>query len=76
MAVIDNSLVPSYAIPGIEHRTVAGPKDKLRSMENQVHQIINTGSEPMHLVAALGMVPVIVETAHGERVALPWDQPA
>jgi mannose-6-phosphate isomerase-like protein (cupin superfamily) len=42
---------------------------------NVVHQITNTGKEPMHLIGALGMAPVRVYTAEGERLPLPWDAP-
>lgn len=125
MSVIDNSAVPAYQIPGIEHRTVAGPKENMRQMEmwmqtiapggatpvhrhdceeaivvltgsgecvidgvctpfgpnstltflpNEVHEIRNTSTVPMNIVAALSMAPVDVETEFGQRVTLPWDQ--
>ncbi|MBV6303377.1 cupin domain-containing protein [Candidimonas humi] len=125
MPVIDINALPSFQIPGIEHKTVAGPRDHMRQMEmwmqtiepggatpvhrhdceeaivvlsgsgqcvvdgvttpfgpnctltflpNQVHQICNTGTVPMNIVAALSMAPVDVETEFGQRVTLPWDQ--
>lgn len=37
-----------------------------------VHQIINTGSEEMFLVAALGQAPVRVYTADHQPIPLPW----
>lgn len=48
MSVIDNSTVPAYQIPGIEHKTVAGPKDKMRSMEMWVQTIAPGGATPVH----------------------------
>jgi quercetin dioxygenase-like cupin family protein len=39
-----------------------------------VHQIINTGSEEMFLVAALGQAPVRVYTADRQPIPLPWQQ--
>jgi mannose-6-phosphate isomerase-like protein (cupin superfamily) len=42
---------------------------------NVVHQIINTGNEPMHLIGTLSMSPVRVYTADGDRISLPWDAP-
>ena len=113
----------SFAIPGIEHQTLAGPADGLRQLEvwsqivapggatpvhrhdceevivvlegrgryetptstedfvapavltieaNAVHQITNTGDGPMRLLAALSMAPVVVQTASGEVIPLPW----
>jgi mannose-6-phosphate isomerase-like protein (cupin superfamily) len=42
----------------------------------QVHQIINTGSVPMRLMASLSESPGRVFLPSGERLALPWEQPA
>ena len=42
---------------------------------NVIHQIINTGQEPMHLIGTLGMAPVRVYDADGQRIPLPWDAP-
>ncbi|MCC7413916.1 MAG: cupin domain-containing protein [Gammaproteobacteria bacterium] len=36
------------------------------------HQLINTGSEPLHLIAALSMAPVQVLTPDGRALPLPW----
>lgn len=52
-----------------------GPNSTLIVEPDAVHQIVNTSDEVMHLVAALGMAPVRVTTADGERMALPWDAP-
>lgn len=38
-----------------------------------VHQIVNTGPDELHLVAALGMGPVRVRTADGEPLPVPWE---
>jgi mannose-6-phosphate isomerase-like protein (cupin superfamily) len=126
MPVIVNAHLPVHALPGLEHRTVAGHAQGVHGMEvwkqtiaagaatpvhrhaceevivvlsgsgevtvegdtcafgpdttlvvpaDAVHQIVNTGAGPMLLVAALGMAPVRVRTAAGERIALPWDAP-
>lgn len=40
-----------------------------------VHQLVNTGHDEMHLVAALGMAPVLVRTAEGQPLPLPWQAP-
>ena len=40
---------------------------------NAVHQIINTGKEDLNILATLSMSPVVVETAEGARLTLPWD---
>ncbi|MGH8190270.1 MAG: cupin domain-containing protein [Rhodanobacteraceae bacterium] len=40
-----------------------------------VHQIVNTSMENMNLIAAMGASPVLVRTADGERMPLPWDRP-
>lgn len=39
---------------------------------NAVYQITNTGDGPMRLLAALSMAPVVVRTATGEVIPLPW----
>lgn len=38
-----------------------------------VHQIRNTGSDDLHILATLTMAPVAVETADGQAMPLPWD---
>lgn len=37
-----------------------------------VHQLVNSGTEEMLLIGALGMSPVNVTTAEGEPIPLPW----
>lgn len=52
-----------------------GPNTTLILEPDVVHQIVNTSSEEMRLVAALGMAPVRVRTAGGDPLPLPWDAP-
>jgi mannose-6-phosphate isomerase-like protein (cupin superfamily) len=40
-----------------------------------VHQIVNTGSAPLVLLAALGAAPVRVRTADGDPLPVPWEAP-
>lgn len=42
---------------------------------DSVHQLANTGDEPMELLAVLGMTPVTVLDAAGHLLELPWDTP-
>ena len=37
-----------------------------------VHQLVNSGTEEMFLIGALGASPVKVTTAEGELIPLPW----
>lgn len=41
---------------------------------NEVHQLVNTGPDEMELVATLGMAPVVVQTADGQTIPLPWSE--
>jgi mannose-6-phosphate isomerase-like protein (cupin superfamily) len=52
--------------------TAFGPNSTLILPHDAVHQIINTGSDDMELIAALGMAPVRVRTAEGADLPLPW----
>jgi mannose-6-phosphate isomerase-like protein (cupin superfamily) len=52
-----------------------GPNSTLIIEPDIVHQIVNTSAEELKLVAALGMAPVRVKTAEGERLPVPWDAP-
>lgn len=47
--------------------------DTLVIPRNVTHQICNTGDEGLYIMATLGMSPVLVETADGEHLPLPWD---
>jgi quercetin dioxygenase-like cupin family protein len=49
-----------------------GPNSTLHIPRNAVHQIVNTGTEEMFLVATLGQVPVKVCTADNQHLPLPW----
>ena len=126
MAIIDNTEVEIFELPGIKHQTVAGHEQGVNSMEvwlqtivpgastpvhchaceevvvilngsgdcivdgktskfgpnstliikpDIVHQIVNSSTEEIRLVAALGMAPARVKTADGEPLPVPWDAP-
>ena len=47
------------------HQTVCIPR-------NALHQIVNAGSGPLHLVAVFSKSPVDVYLPDGEPVVLPW----
>jgi len=57
-------------IAGVDHDF--GPNSTLQIPANVIHQIINTGSEELFLVAALGQAPVRVCTADDQHMPLPW----
>ena len=52
-----------------------GPNATLIIESDVVHQLVNTGDEPLELLAALGMTPVTVLDATGHLLVLPWDTP-
>jgi mannose-6-phosphate isomerase-like protein (cupin superfamily) len=123
MPVIDNQAVKNFALPGLNHRTFAGPEHGLKNLEvwgqvidagagtpvhrhaceeaivilegsgtltingeesqfgpnstliipaDTVHQIVNSGTTPMVIVAALSMAPVAVRHADNQAMLLPW----
>ena len=47
--------------------------DTLMIPPSVAHQIVNTGTTELKIMATLSMAPVRVETATGETMALPWD---
>ena len=49
-----------------------GPDSTLQIPHNAIHQIMNTGTEDMCIIAALGQAPVKVCTAENEPIPLPW----
>jgi len=55
--------------------TTFGPNTTLIVEPDVVHQIVNTSSDDMKLIAAFGMAPVRVKTAGGEALPVPWDAP-
>lgn len=55
--------------------TEFGPNTTLIVPPDVVHQLANTGSEEMFLIAALGKAPVGVCTADGQPMPLPWQAP-
>jgi len=112
-----------HALPGLEHRTIAGPEHGMRDMEvwlqtvapgsgtplhrhdceevivilsgsgtcivgvetiafsadstliiprDAVHQLVNTGDQPIRLIGVLAAAPVAVKTAEGAAIPLPW----
>jgi mannose-6-phosphate isomerase-like protein (cupin superfamily) len=123
MPVIDNQAVKNFALPGLNHRTFAGPEHGLKNLEvwgqvidagagtpvhrhaceeaivilegsgtltingeesqfgpnstliipaDAVHQIVNSGTTPMVIVAALSMAPVAVRHTDNQAMPLPW----
>jgi quercetin dioxygenase-like cupin family protein len=123
MPVVNNLTLPKFAIPGLEHQTLAGPEHGMKTLEmwmqtiapggetpvhrhaceeaivilrgsgqitiegvttsfgpnstlqipsDVIHQIINTGTDDMFLIAALGQAPVRVCTAENQHMPLPW----
>jgi quercetin dioxygenase-like cupin family protein len=123
MPVVHNEAVEKFALPGLEHQTLAGPEHGMQTLEmwmqtikpgsgtpvhrhdceeaivvlrgsgrltvagrdtdfgpnstlqiprDVIHQIVNTGTEDMFIVAALGQAPVRVCTADNEHMPLPW----
>ncbi|MEO8037234.1 MAG: cupin domain-containing protein [Betaproteobacteria bacterium] len=49
-----------------------GPDSTLVIPGGVDHQILNTGTEPMHLVAAFSAAPVVVVLPDGNPIELPW----
>jgi mannose-6-phosphate isomerase-like protein (cupin superfamily) len=123
MPIIDNQAVKNFPLPGLNHRTFAGPEHGLKNLEvwgqvidagagtpvhrhaceeaivilegsgtltingeesqfgpnstliipaDAVHQIVNSGTTPMVIVAALSMAPVAVRHADNQAMLLPW----
>lgn len=52
--------------------TPFGPNSTLQIPSDAIHQIVNTGTEDLFLVAALGQAPVRVCTADQQHMPLPW----
>jgi len=57
-------------IEGVD--TDFGPNSTLQIPSDVVHQIVNTGTDEMFLIAALGQAPVRVRTADNQPIPLPW----
>ncbi len=51
-----------------------GPHSTLQIPADATHQIRNTGSEEMSIIAALGQAPVEVCTAENAPMELPWQE--
>lgn len=50
-----------------------GPETTLIIESDVVHQLVNSGDEPLELLAVLGTTPVAVQQPGGEPLPLPWD---
>jgi mannose-6-phosphate isomerase-like protein (cupin superfamily) len=125
MPILNNNAITSFNLPGLSHRTLAGPEHGMHHLEvwgqtieagagtpvhrhdceeaivilegsgtltvhgeeshfgpnstlivpaNAVHQIVNTGTTKMVLIAALGMAPVEVRHADNQPMPLPWQK--
>ena len=123
MPIVQNDTLKKFAIPGLEHQTLAGPEHGMKTLEmwmqtiqpgsgtpvhrhaceeaivvlrgsgrltvegedidfgpnstlqipsDAIHQIVNTGTEDMFMIAVLGQAPVKVCTAENEHMPLPW----
>jgi quercetin dioxygenase-like cupin family protein len=126
MPIIDNQAVKPFDLPGLNHRTLAGPEHGMKNLEvwaqtieagagtpvhrhaceeaivilegngtltingeasrfganstliipaDAVHQIVNSGTTKMVLIAALSMAPVKVRHADDQAMPLPWQAP-
>jgi quercetin dioxygenase-like cupin family protein len=126
MPIIDNQAVKAFELPGLNHRTLAGPEHGMKNLEvwaqtieagagtpvhrhaceeaivilegngtltingevrsfganstliipaDAVHQIVNSGTTQMVLIAALSMAPVKVRHADNQAMPLPWQAP-
>ncbi len=126
MPVIANSSLPQFNLPGLSHRTFAGPEHGMKNLEvwgqvieagaatpvhrhaceeaivilegsgtltiegkaaefgpnstliippDAIHQIANTGSTRMVIIAALSTAPVQVRHADNAAMPLPWQAP-
>lgn len=50
-----------------------GPNSTIVLPANIEHQIVNSGSEPLRILAALSMTPVEVYLPDGSPLPLPWE---
>lgn len=60
----------TLVVGGSERHFASG--DTIVLPPNEVHQLINSGSRPLRLIAAFNMSPVRVELPDGTPLALPW----
>lgn len=51
-----------------------GPNSTIIVPPDAVHQLVNSGAEEMFLIGVLGVTPVRVTTAEGEKIPLPWQE--
>lgn len=57
-------------VDGQVHRF--GPGSTLVLRRGPVHQIFNTGSQPMETIGIFGSSPVVTRTTEGQPLPLPW----
>nr|AYM52945.1 hypothetical protein [Jahnella sp. MSr9139] len=48
MSVVEHAAIEPVSLPGIEHRTVAGPRDGLKSLEVWVQTLAPGAETPLH----------------------------
>ncbi len=49
-----------------------GPDSTLHLPPHVLHQIVNAGDEPLHMVAVFSATPVAAYLPDGEAIELPW----
>lgn len=49
-----------------------GPNTTITLPANRLHQLINVGTQPMHIVAVFSMTPVATFLPQREAIDLPW----
>jgi quercetin dioxygenase-like cupin family protein len=49
-----------------------GPSMTVCIPKNALHEIVNVGDEPMHIVAIFGTAPVVAHFPDGAEIPLPW----
>ncbi|HZO80420.1 MAG TPA: cupin domain-containing protein [Candidatus Binataceae bacterium] len=59
MPVVDNNKVPHFAIPGINHQTVADARQGLKTMEVWKQTIVAGGSTPVHRHACEEVIVIL-----------------
>ncbi len=60
----------TLVIGGERHRFVGG--QTIVVPDDVEHQIVNTGAQPLEIVAALAAAPVMVTLPDGSALPLPW----
>lgn len=57
---------------GVDRIVPFGPNMTVCIPRDEPHQLVNTGNEPLHIVAVFSKSPVEVYFPDGEPIALPW----